>query len=72
MTDTTPTTGSPNNDPAAHLTEKLAEYELLDDRQLAELVRRYAIAPEGLHWTERAALLTAVADRLDQIGGETE
>jgi hypothetical protein len=72
MTTDRPRDGSPNDDPAAHMTEKLAEYELLDDAALAALVRQYAIAPEGLHWTERAALLAAVADRLDQIGGEQQ
>jgi hypothetical protein len=65
--------GSPNDTPGdddvKHMTEALRLYATYDDAALASALRQYAIAPEVLRWTERAALLAAVADRLDPHEG---
>lgn len=53
------------DDPAAHMTEQVARYAALPDGELSTLLRQYAIAPEGFTWTERAALLYTIAERLD-------
>ena len=56
---------TPNNDPAAHMTDERRRYATFSDADLAAALRQYATSPEGYHWTERAALLTAAAERLD-------
>jgi hypothetical protein len=43
-----------------------AVYHQQTGAELAALVRRYAIAPDSLHWLARGALLAEVAERLDQ------